>query len=74
MPFTRLCNESSFAKYHHVLNRAKWSSLSAARILLDLIVNMVGVDKSLVMYLDETLERRKGPKIEAKGYNRDADS
>jgi hypothetical protein len=67
-----LSKESAFAKYHHVLNRAKWSSLSASRILLDLIVNMVGVDKPLVMYIDETLERRKGPKIKAKGYYRDA--
>lgn len=67
-----LGDETAFAKYHHVLNRAKWSSLSASRILLGLIVSVVGVDKPLVMFIDETLERRKGPKIKAKGYYRDA--
>jgi hypothetical protein len=33
---------------------------------------MIGRDKPLTMFIDETLERRKGPKIKAKGYYRDA--
>ena len=61
----------SFAKYHHVLNRVDWSLLLAARILLYLIVNMMGNGNPLVFFIDETLERRKGPKIKAKGYYRD---
>jgi hypothetical protein len=65
-------NETSFAKYHHVLNRVKWSPLSAARILLNLIVSMTGIREPLVVFIDETLERRKGPMIKAKGYYRDA--
>lgn len=67
-----LSHEPSFAKYHHVLNRVSWSPLSAARILLGLLVGTTGKDKPLVMFIDETLERRKGPKIKAKGYYRDA--
>lgn len=67
-----LSDETNFAKYHHVLNRVKWSSLSAARILLNQIVTFIGREKPLVMFIDETLERRKGPKIKAKGYYRDA--
>jgi len=67
-----LSNGVNFSKYHHVLNRAKWSLLSAARILLNLLVNMVGRGNLLVFFIDETLERRKGPKIKAKGYYRDA--
>jgi hypothetical protein len=64
--------ETSFAKYHHVLNRVNWSLLSASLILLNLILNITGRDNPLVLFVDETLERRKGPKIKAKGYYRDA--
>lgn len=67
-----LSNESNFSKYHHVLNRVNWSLLSAARILLNLIVSITGSGNPLVLFIDETLERRKGPKIKAKGYYRDA--
>ena len=67
-----LSNGVNFSKYHHVLNRTNWSLLSAARILLNLLVNMTGIGNPLVFFIDETLERRKGPKIKAKGYYRDA--
>lgn len=67
-----LSNGGNFSKYHHVLNRVNWSLLSAARILLNLLVNMTGTGKPLVFFIDETLERRKGPEIKAKGYYRDA--
>lgn len=67
-----LSNETAFAKYHHVLNRVEWSLLSASRILLNLIVSMTGGKIPLVFFIDETLERRKGPMIKAKGYYRDA--
>lgn len=67
-----LSNVTNFSKYHHVLNRVEWSLLSAARILLNLIVSIAGSSNPLVFFIDETLERRKGPKIKAKGYYRDA--
>ena len=67
-----LSNEINFSKYHHVLNRVEWSQLSAARILLNLIVSTIGRGNPLVFFIDETPERRKGPKIKAKGYYRDA--
>ena len=67
-----LKDEENFPKYHWVLSHAKWSSLMAARILLGLIVKFVGTLIPLVMVIDETLERRKGKKIKAKGYYRDA--
>jgi hypothetical protein len=66
-----LSNESGFAKYHHVLNRVAWSPLTAAKILLISLIKMTGIGP-LVMHIDETLERRKGPKIKTKGYYRDA--
>lgn len=67
-----LNHEPNFSKYHHVLNRSQWSSLSASRILLNMIIAMTGVENPLVFFIDETLERRRGRKIKAKGYYRDA--
>ena len=67
-----LSHETSFAKYHHVLNRVNWSPLLASKILLKMLLQVVGRMNPLVMFIDETLERRKGPKIKAKGYYRDA--
>jgi len=67
-----LKNEENFPKYHWVLSHAKWSSLMASKILLGLIIKFVGKQTPLVMIIDETLERRKGKKIKAKGCYRDA--
>jgi DDE superfamily endonuclease len=51
-----LSQATNFAKYHHVLNRVDWSLLSASRILLNLIVRIVGEDKPVNLFIDETLE------------------
>ena len=61
-----------FHRYHRVLSRARWSSLEASRILLGLLLEafVVGGDP-LVVGLDETLERRYGKKISARGVYRD---
>ncbi len=67
-----LCDEAGFSKYHHLLNRAKWSSLEAARILFFMLLAFVRKQSPIVLFIDETLERRKGVKIKAKGYYRDA--
>jgi hypothetical protein len=67
-----LCDEAGFSKFHHLLNRAQWSSLQAAKILFFMLLTLVGTGQPLVFFIDETLERRKGAKIKAKGYYRDA--
>lgn len=67
-----LSDEASFSKYHHLLNRAKWSSLQAAKILFFMLLVLVDPARPLVLFVDETLERRRGVKIKAKGYYRDA--
>jgi hypothetical protein len=61
-----------FHRYHRVLSRARWSSLQASRILLGLLLEafVVGEDP-LVLGVDETLERRYGKKISARGVYRD---
>lgn len=68
-----LSDESNFAKYHHVLNRAVWSPHRVARLLLELLLHYL--DKGLgplVFVIDETIERRWGPQINARGIYRDA--
>jgi hypothetical protein len=60
-----------FHRYHRVLSRASWSSRQASRILLGLLVGAFVPEGPLVFGIDETLERRWGKKISAKGVYRD---
>ena len=60
-----------FQRYHRVLNRAVWSGREASRVLLRLLVRMLVPSGPLVIGVDETLERRWGKKIAAKGIYRD---
>jgi hypothetical protein len=53
----RLSEERQFERFHRVLNRVKWSPLMASRRLL--------------MALGDTIERRRGAKIAARGICRD---
>ena len=60
-----------FHRYHRVLSRASWSSREASRILLGLLVEAFVGEGPLILGIDETLERRWGQKISAKGVYRD---
>ena len=67
-----LQEQRDFARYHHVLSRAVWSSLAVSRVLLGLLVQHLGpATGPLCLGIDETIERRKGPRIAAKGVYRD---
>ena len=61
-----------FEKYHRVLSRAHWSGLQGAKILLGLLVMLVPPWWPVLIVVDETVERRQGRKIKAKGRYRDA--
>ena len=66
-------DQRDYARYHEVLNRAVWSPRAAARILLALLLQHLDRSEGpLVFGIDETLERRRGPKIKARGIYRDA--
>ena len=56
-----------FHRYHRVLSRASWSSLQASRILLGLLLEAFVGEGPLILGIDETLERRWGKKIAARG-------
>ena len=64
--------EPCFGRYHRVLNRARWSGLAVSRSLLSLLVAAFLPSGPLLLGIDETLERRRGAKIAAKGIYRDA--
>ena len=58
-------------RYHRVLSRARWSSREASRVLLGLLLETFVGEGPLLLDIDETLERRYGRKISAKGVYRD---
>jgi hypothetical protein len=66
-----LQEERQFCRYHRVLSRASWSSREAGCVLLGLLVETFMPDGPLVLGIDETLERRRGKKISARGIYRD---
>jgi hypothetical protein len=64
--------EHDFPAYHAVLNRAVWSSRAVAGCLLRLLVaTFVPPEATVVIGLDDTIERRWGAKINARGIYRD---
>jgi hypothetical protein len=66
-----LGSEERFCAYHRVLSRAKWSSRRAARRLLVALARRFAPEGPLVFGIDDTIERRRGARIEAKGIYRD---
>jgi DDE superfamily endonuclease len=68
-----LARERRFTNYHRVLNRATWSARQGSRILLGLLITLlVPPGTTIVFGADDTVERRSGRKITAKGCYRDA--
>jgi hypothetical protein len=68
---TGLCRERRFTNYHRVLNRAAWSGRAAGRVLLGLLLDAFAPKGPVILGLDDTIERRRGKRIGAKGIYRD---
>lgn len=66
-----LAEDAGFQNYHRVLNRAVWCARGAAGILLRQLVDAFAPEGPLVFGLDDTIERRWGAKIQARGIYRD---
>jgi hypothetical protein len=60
-----------FQNYHRVLNRAQWSSRAISQHLLLILINVFVPHGPIMLGLDDTVERRRGKKIAAKGIYRD---
>jgi hypothetical protein len=66
-----LSRERRFANYHRVLNRAAWRPRAASRILLGLLLDAFVPTGPVVLGIDDTIERRRGRRIAARGIYRD---
>ena len=58
---------AGFAVYHRVLSLGRWSSRAVAHRLLLLLVAALVPAGPVVIGLDDTIERRWGAKIKARG-------
>src|SRR3954470_6148003 len=68
---TGLSRERRFTTYHRVLNRAVWDLRAAARLLLGLLITAFVPSGPVVLGIDDTIERRRGKRIAARGIYRD---
>ena len=67
-----LADAPSFRRYHEVLSRARWDACAVARRLLVYVLDqLLPDDGPVVIGFDDTIERRWGAKIKARGIYRD---
>lgn len=63
--------ERHFVSYHRVLNRAVWRSRISTRLLFDMLLAAFVPRGPVLLGIDDTIERRRGKRISAKGIYRD---
>src|SRR3954452_3596774 len=68
---TGLSRERRFNTYHLVLNRAVWDLRAAVRLLLGLLITALVPRGPVLLGIADTVERRRGKRIAAKGIYRD---
>jgi hypothetical protein len=66
-----LSRERRFVNYHRVLNRAVWSARAGSRGLLGMLLDAFASRGPVVLAIDDTIERRRGKRIQARGIYRD---
>ena len=66
-----LAEHVGFARYHEVLNRARWDARALARQLLLHLLEKLLPSGPVVIGIDDTVERRWGAKIKSRGIYRD---
>jgi hypothetical protein len=60
-----------FRRYHEVLGRARWDARAVARRLLVYVLDRLLPSGPVVIGIDDTIERRWGARIKARGIYRD---
>lgn len=66
-----LADQPGFGRYHEVLNRARWDARDVARRLLLHLLAVLWPGGEVIIAIDDTIERRWGGKIKARGIYRD---
>ena len=66
-----LAERPGFSRYHEVLNRARWKGRAVARTLLAQVLKAFLPVGEVVIGVDDTIERRWGTRIKARGLYRD---
>jgi hypothetical protein len=66
-----LAARPGFARYHEVLSRARWNGRAVARKLLVQVLDVYLPAGEVVIGIDDTIERRWGARIKARGIYRD---
>jgi hypothetical protein len=66
-----LSEDQQFQRFYRVLNRDAWSSVKASQRLLTALIEVFAPSGTLLMALDDTIERRRGAKIATRGIYRD---
>ncbi|WP_230533860.1 IS701 family transposase, partial [Microvirga roseola] len=66
-----LRESATFTNFHRVLNRNRWAPRDLARRLLHQLITAFVPAGPVVMAIDETIERRWGARIKARGIYRD---
>jgi hypothetical protein len=64
-------DQVGFGRYHEVLNRARWDARALARRLVLHLLDRLLPNGPVVIGIDDTIERRWGAKIKARGIYRD---
>ena len=66
-----LADQPGFGRYHEALNRARWDARDVSRRLLVHLLAVLWPSGEVVIAVDDTIERRWGAKIKARGIYRD---
>lgn len=62
--------DRAYGRFHRLLNRDRWNMLLASKLLLHQLLNTFA-PHIITFAIDDTIERRRGKKIKAKGFFKD---
>ncbi len=62
--------DRAYSRFHRLLNRDLWNMLLGSKILLNKLINAFP-SNTITFAIDDTIERRRGKKIKAKGFFKD---